>query len=150
MAVQMTKSQLIEKIATENEVGKKDVKGVLETLATIGYKELKKSGVFLDQSAQGHEPVHRRAHDVQGQTGPENCQSTPGQGSKRRGVKRDRPAPRLGPVYISGIAEPKGPCLGSQGLFACSVASRIFDPVSLWLRTANARHTASNVVWLPT
>jgi nucleoid DNA-binding protein len=27
--------------------GKKDVKGVLETLATIGYKELKKAGVFL-------------------------------------------------------------------------------------------------------
>ena len=47
MAVQMTKSQLIEKIAEENEIGKKDVKGVLETLATVGYKELKKSGVFL-------------------------------------------------------------------------------------------------------
>ena len=47
MAVQMTKSQLIERIAAENEVGKKDVKGVLETLATVGYKELKKSGVFL-------------------------------------------------------------------------------------------------------
>ena len=47
MAVQMTKSQLIEKIAAENEIAKKDVKGVLETLATVGYKELKKSGVFL-------------------------------------------------------------------------------------------------------
>ena len=47
MAVQMTKSQLIEKIATATELGKKDVKGVLETLATIGYKELKKTGVFL-------------------------------------------------------------------------------------------------------
>lgn len=47
MAVQMTKSQLIEKIATETEVAKKDVKGVLETLATVGYKELKKAGVFL-------------------------------------------------------------------------------------------------------
>ena len=46
MAVQMTKSQLIEKIAEENEVAKKDVKGVLETLATVGYKELKKSGVL--------------------------------------------------------------------------------------------------------
>ena len=43
----MTKSQLIEKIAAENEVAKKDVKGVLETLATVGYKELKKTGVFL-------------------------------------------------------------------------------------------------------
>ncbi len=47
MAVQMTKSQLIEKIATETEISKKEVKGVLETLASIGYKELKKSGVFL-------------------------------------------------------------------------------------------------------
>src|SRR3984893_15252108 len=47
MAVQMTKSQLIEKIAAETEVAKKEVKGILETLATVGYKELKKSGVFL-------------------------------------------------------------------------------------------------------
>jgi DNA-binding protein HU-beta len=47
MATQMTKSQLIEQIATKNEVAKKDVKGVIETLAEIGYKELKKNGVFL-------------------------------------------------------------------------------------------------------
>lgn len=47
MATQMTKSQLIEKIAESNELSKKDVKGVFESLATIGYKELKKNGVFL-------------------------------------------------------------------------------------------------------
>jgi len=47
MATQMTKSQLIEKIASEAELPKKDVRGVLESLATIGYKELKKTGVFL-------------------------------------------------------------------------------------------------------
>jgi DNA-binding protein HU-beta len=47
MAVQMTKAQLIEKIAAENQVAKKDVKGLLETLAAIGYKELKKTGMFL-------------------------------------------------------------------------------------------------------
>jgi len=47
MAVQMTKSQLIEKIAAGTELAKKDVKGVLQTLATIGYNELKKGGVFL-------------------------------------------------------------------------------------------------------
>ena len=44
MATQMTKSQLIEKIAEANELSKRDVKGVLEALATIGYKELKKNG----------------------------------------------------------------------------------------------------------
>src|SRR5262249_26322075 len=45
---QMTKSQLIEKINAEHsELSKKDIKGVLETMATIGYKELKKNGLFL-------------------------------------------------------------------------------------------------------
>jgi nucleoid DNA-binding protein len=43
----MSKSQLIEKIAAETKMAKKEVKGVLETLATVGYKELKKNGVFL-------------------------------------------------------------------------------------------------------
>ena len=47
MATQMTKSQLIEKIAEANEISKRDVKGVLESLTTIGYKELKKNGTFL-------------------------------------------------------------------------------------------------------
>src|SRR5258708_3512071 len=47
MATQMTKSQLIEQIATNNELAKKDVKGVIETLAEIGYKEVKKNGEFL-------------------------------------------------------------------------------------------------------
>jgi DNA-binding protein HU-beta len=47
MAVQMTKSQLIERIAAENEFAKRDVKGVLETLARVGYKELKKNCIFV-------------------------------------------------------------------------------------------------------
>jgi DNA-binding protein HU-beta len=47
MATQMTKSQLIEKIATDNELAKKDVKSVIEALATVGHKELKKNGIFL-------------------------------------------------------------------------------------------------------
>ncbi len=47
MSTQLTKSQLIEKIAEASELAKKDVKGVLEQLAVIGYKELKKTGVFL-------------------------------------------------------------------------------------------------------
>lgn len=47
MAAQMTKSQLIERIATDKELSKRDVKGVLEAMATIGYKELKKNGSFV-------------------------------------------------------------------------------------------------------
>ena len=49
MSKRMTKSELIEKITAEHsdKLTKKDVKGVMETLATIGYKELKKTGAFL-------------------------------------------------------------------------------------------------------
>ena len=47
MATQMSKSQLIEKIATSTELSKRDVKNVMETLTDVGHKELKKNGTFL-------------------------------------------------------------------------------------------------------
>src|SRR5260370_35441148 len=47
MATQMSKSQLIEKIATTTEVSKKEVKGVMEALVDVGPRELKKNGGFL-------------------------------------------------------------------------------------------------------
>jgi nucleoid DNA-binding protein len=43
----MTKSQLIEKIATQNDLSKKQVKGVMDALVEVGHKELKKNGAFL-------------------------------------------------------------------------------------------------------
>jgi DNA-binding protein HU-beta len=43
----MSKSELIQKIAEEVELSKKDVKAVIEQLAMVGYKEMKKSGEFL-------------------------------------------------------------------------------------------------------
>lgn len=43
---QMTKSQLIEKLAIENELTKSAIKGVLESLAETAYKEIKKTGSF--------------------------------------------------------------------------------------------------------
>jgi DNA-binding protein HU-beta len=50
MAKVMSKSQLIQKIAEQHSkrnLTRKDVKDVIESLAKIGYMELKKSGVFL-------------------------------------------------------------------------------------------------------
>ena len=48
MAKLMTKSELIEKITAEHsELSKKDVKGVIKSMATVGYKELKKNGTFV-------------------------------------------------------------------------------------------------------
>ena len=43
----MSKSELIQKIADETSLAKKDVKAVVESLATVGYQELKKVGTFL-------------------------------------------------------------------------------------------------------
>lgn len=47
MPVQMSKSQIVEKIAGATELSKRDVKSVLESLVEVGHKELKKQGVFL-------------------------------------------------------------------------------------------------------
>ena len=43
----MSKSELIQKIADETSLAKKDVKAAIESLAIVAYKELKKSGAFL-------------------------------------------------------------------------------------------------------
>jgi nucleoid DNA-binding protein len=49
MAKLMSKSELIQKIAEQHpsDMTRKDVKGVIESLAEIGYKELKKMGAFI-------------------------------------------------------------------------------------------------------
>src|SRR4029077_2663582 len=48
MAKLMSKSELIQKIAEQHKnITRKDVKGVIESLAEIGYKELKKAGAFF-------------------------------------------------------------------------------------------------------
>lgn len=43
----ISKIELIQRIADELEMTKRDVKNVLETLATVGYKEMKKTGEFM-------------------------------------------------------------------------------------------------------
>jgi DNA-binding protein HU-beta len=49
MAKLMSKSEIIQKIAEQhpNNMTRKDVKDVIESLAKIGYKELKKTGAFF-------------------------------------------------------------------------------------------------------
>jgi len=43
----MSKSELIEKVTAHTSLTKKDIKSVLDSLAAVGHKELKKTGVFL-------------------------------------------------------------------------------------------------------
>src|SRR5262249_19143503 len=49
MSKLISKSELIQKIAEQhsNGLSRKDIKGVIESLASIGYKELKRTGAFF-------------------------------------------------------------------------------------------------------
>jgi nucleoid DNA-binding protein len=48
MAKLMSKSEMIEKISAEHsELSKKQVKGVIESMVSVGHKELKKNGAFV-------------------------------------------------------------------------------------------------------
>jgi nucleoid DNA-binding protein len=91
MAVQMTKSQLIEKIAAENELVKKDVKGVLKTLATIGYKELKKNGVFLVPGFAKFVVIKKPATKARKGTNPFNGEPMMFKAKPARKIVRARP-----------------------------------------------------------
>jgi nucleoid DNA-binding protein len=91
MAAQMTKSQLIEKIAATNEVAKKDVKGVLETLADIGYKELKKTGVFLVPGFAKFVVIKKPATKARQGTNPFNGEPMMFKAKPARKIVRARP-----------------------------------------------------------
>ncbi len=43
----LTKAALLQTIANATDVSKKDVKAIIEGLTSVGYKELKKNGVFV-------------------------------------------------------------------------------------------------------
>jgi nucleoid DNA-binding protein len=49
MAKMMSKSELVQKVVEQHptEIARKDVKSVIEAVAEIGYKELKKTGAFV-------------------------------------------------------------------------------------------------------
>jgi nucleoid DNA-binding protein len=91
MAEQMTKSQLIEKIAGETEVAKKVVKDVLETLANVGYKELKKAGVFLVPGFAKFVVIKKPATKARKGTNPFNGEPMMFKAKPARKIVRARP-----------------------------------------------------------
>jgi DNA-binding protein HU-beta len=91
MAKQMTKSQLIEQIATTNELAKRDVKGVMETLATVGYKELKKNGVFVVPGFAKFVVIKKPATKARKGTSPFTGEPTTFKAKPARKIVRARP-----------------------------------------------------------
>ena len=83
MAKLMSKSELIQKIADQhsNGVSRKDIKAIIESLASVGYKELKKTGAFFvpgfakfvvikkpaTKAAYWHQSFYKGTHSIQGQ-----------------------------------------------------------------------------------
>jgi nucleoid DNA-binding protein len=107
MSKPMSKSDLISKLAEENadKLSRKDVKSVLETLASVGYKELKKTGVFLlpgfakfvvikkpaTKERKGINPFTKEPTVFKAKPAPQGAEGPPGQGRQRRGLSGLRP-----------------------------------------------------------
>ena len=91
MATKMTKSQLIEQIAKKTELAKRDVKGVLEGLAEVGYKELKKSGVFLLPGFAKFVVIKKPATKARQGINPFNGEMTTFKAKPARKIVRARP-----------------------------------------------------------
>jgi nucleoid DNA-binding protein len=82
MAKLMSKSELIQKIADQKSNGltRKDIKGVIESLVSVGHKELKKTGAFLvpgfakfvvheearHKATYWHQSFYKGIHNIQG------------------------------------------------------------------------------------
>jgi nucleoid DNA-binding protein len=91
MQSQMTKSQLIEKIAQLRELAKKDVKGMMEALAEVGYKELKKNGVFVVPGFAKFVVVKKPATKARMGVNPFNGQEMMFKAKPARKIVRARP-----------------------------------------------------------
>src|ERR1700724_82565 len=76
----MSKSELIQKVADQHSLSKKDVKSVIESLASVGYKELKKNGAFLLPGFAKFVVIKKPA--------TKERQGSSGESSKRRGVSK--------------------------------------------------------------
>ena len=91
MQTQMTKSQLIEKIAQLRELAKKDVKGMMEALAEVGYKELKKNGVFVVPGFAKFVVIKKAATKARKGINPFNGQEMTFKAKPARKIVRARP-----------------------------------------------------------
>src|SRR5262245_43393591 len=91
MPTQLSKSQLIEKIATSTELSKRDVKNVMDVLTDVGHKELKKNGIFLVPGFAKFVVVKKPATKARKGTNPFTKEPTVFKAKPARKVVRARP-----------------------------------------------------------
>jgi len=91
MPAYMTKSQLVDQIAKLNELAKKDVKAMMEALAEVGYKELKKNGVFVVPGFAKFVVIKKAATKARKGINPFNGQEMMFKAKPARKIVRARP-----------------------------------------------------------
>ena len=90
---QMSKSELIQTIADQHSgsLTRKDVKGIIESLASVGYKELKKSGAFVLPGFAKFVVVKKPATKARKGTNPFNGEPMMFKAKPARKIVRARP-----------------------------------------------------------
>jgi len=91
MPAYMTKSQLVAKIAELQETAKKDVSGMMDALAEVGYKELKKNGVFVVPGFAKFVVIKKAATKARKGINPFNGQEMMFKAKPARKIVRARP-----------------------------------------------------------
>ena len=91
MATQLSKSALIERIATGTTLSKRDVKNVMEALVDVGHKELKKNGLFLVPGFAKFVVVKKPATKARKGTNPFNGEPMMFKAKPARKIVRARP-----------------------------------------------------------
>jgi len=93
MAKVMSKSELISKLAEDHadKLSRKDVKSVLESLAAVGYKELKKNGMFVVPGFAKFVVVKKPATKARKGINPFTGQETTFKAKPARKIVRARP-----------------------------------------------------------
>ena len=91
MPAYMTKSQLVDKISELQELAKKDVKAMMEALAEVGYKELKKNGVFVVPGFAKFVVIKKAATKARKGINPFNGQEMMFKAKPARKIVRARP-----------------------------------------------------------
>src|SRR6476620_10570334 len=128
MPAYMTKSQLVDKISELQELAKKDVKGMMEALAEVGYKELKKNGTFVVPGFAKFVVVKKAATKARKGINPFTGQETMFKAKPARKVVKARPVKAI-KDFVAGSPR----CL-LAGPPASSARPRPLAPAVLSLR----------------
>jgi DNA-binding protein HU-beta len=123
----MSKSELIQRIVEghPNEIARKDVKGVIEAVAEIGYKELKKTGAFVMPGLAKFIVIKKPATKARQGINPFTKEPTVFKAKPARKIVRARPV-KAAKDAVAWRREPRGPGIAA-GARASAASNKSSD-----------------------